>query len=144
LKVPDEIETMQNLELGGVKFTEQTGLPFKVEKALFAPNQGQFNPAMYCRGLADFVHGDGSQIFINSRVKDLKNLEGDLIQITTDLGAQAKFRSVVMATHTPIGLHPLLQTRLFPMRSYATAIRVSNPPPFGLYWDTAVRVFKMF
>jgi glycine/D-amino acid oxidase-like deaminating enzyme/nitrite reductase/ring-hydroxylating ferredoxin subunit len=137
-EVKEEFTAMHDLGASVQLIVDKTsiGLPFDVKTAFRAPNLAQFNPADYCRGLAGFVHGDGCSVFEGTRVRELKQAP-DGVVVFVDGGASLSCRNVVMATHTPIGLDVALQTRLFPKRSYVIAIKVSNPPAAGIYWDTA-------
>ncbi len=76
-------------------------------------------------------------IFENTRVTNTKDDEPCLVQCGQN--ASIRCRHIVMATHTPIGVHVTMHTAVYPMRSYVMAVRVANttPVPQGLFWDTA-------
>jgi glycine/D-amino acid oxidase-like deaminating enzyme/nitrite reductase/ring-hydroxylating ferredoxin subunit len=132
-----EFAAMQQAQVLGATMVsgEATGLPFRVDSAIQCPQQGQFNPAAYCKALGAFIHdGDRGTVFEASRVGSFD--ESDTSVVHLDGGGEIECRSIVLATHTPIGLHASLQTRLKPQRSYVVAVRVPKAlVPSRLYWD---------
>ena len=50
---------------------EDKNLPFKTAATLKMPNQACFHPIKYIDALAEYIDGDGSAIYENSRVVDI-------------------------------------------------------------------------
>ncbi|NJM06903.1 FAD-dependent oxidoreductase [Candidatus Gracilibacteria bacterium] len=115
---------------------DQIDLPFVVHGAIAFANQGQFDPYAYCSGLARFVDGDGSYVFEESRVAEVR--DGQPCQVLLAGGAGEVIAPVaVMATHTVINDVLLFQPRIRAYRSYVYAFhsaRAANGVT-GLYWD---------
>jgi glycine/D-amino acid oxidase-like deaminating enzyme/nitrite reductase/ring-hydroxylating ferredoxin subunit len=103
--------------------------------AMRVPDQAKFHPRKYLLGLAAHVEGEGSHIFERSLVEEAVEMRDGWTVRTHDAVIQAKH--LILATHSPFGLRPALQTHLEPMQTYALAAegpRGALPP--GLYWDT--------
>lgn len=132
-----------------VSRTFNVPLPFEVEEAILVPDQAVFDPLRYVQALALRFTEQGGLIFENSRVvsvaNDVKNdvkqaAEGAGCNVQTESGA-ITCQDVVLATHTPIGFRPAIQSRLEAMRSYVIGIRSDDPMDNhlddALYWDMA-------
>jgi glycine/D-amino acid oxidase-like deaminating enzyme/nitrite reductase/ring-hydroxylating ferredoxin subunit len=118
-----------------VNRTFNVPLPFNVEEAIMVPEQARFHPLKYVQALALAFHKNGGRVFENSRVSQLvPPANGQDFQVMTQ-GGQVIAKDVVLATHTPIGVRPLTQARLEPMRSYIIGVRSSDPLGDALYWD---------
>ena len=103
-----------------VSRTFNVPLPFEVEEAILVPDQAIFDPLRYVQTLALKFYENGGLLFENSRV----------VSIDTDVKREAKqederaacsvktesaivtCKDVVLATHTPIGFRPGIQSRL--------------------------------
>ena len=132
-----------------VSRTFNVPLPFEVEEAILVPDQAIFDPLRYVQTLALKFYENGGLLFENSRV----------VSIDTDVKREAKqederaacsvktesaivtCKDVVLATHTPIGFRPGIQSRLEAMRSYVIGVRCAdlekNRLDDALYWDLA-------
>ncbi len=99
--------------------------------ALKIDRQGAFDPVAYLRDLASLYLQNGGKIFTHSSVD---NFEGTTLVTAT---GQVKAKKIVWATHTPLGLNPILQSVVSPVRSFITIYRVKKPIPKALFWDTA-------
>jgi glycine/D-amino acid oxidase-like deaminating enzyme/nitrite reductase/ring-hydroxylating ferredoxin subunit len=111
-------------------------LPFVVHGAIEFADQAQFDPYAYCIGLAKYVHGDGSYVFEQSRVAEMR--DGQPCQVVLVDGAGEVIAPVaVMATHAVINDVLLFQPRIRAYRSYVFAFRSAraNTLVNGLYWD---------
>lgn len=112
-------------------------LPFPAfsVSALRFERQAVFQPLRYLEGLAHAVAGDGSHVFERTRVTRWDG--GSPCRLRAASGATVTAQDIVLATHSPIGLLLSLHTRLEAFTSYVIVARVSDPPPLGLYFDTA-------
>jgi glycine/D-amino acid oxidase-like deaminating enzyme/nitrite reductase/ring-hydroxylating ferredoxin subunit len=107
-------------------------LPFKTVGALKVPNNAQIHATKYLYGIAEYVDGDGSRIYEDTRVMNYE--DGEPCTVITPLG-KITCDSVIVATHTPIGVH-ILHTAVAPYRSYVIACKIKGDLPKGLFWDT--------
>lgn len=78
------------------------------------------NPLKFVFELAKAAKMSGARIYQKSVAREVTSGQVDLDK------AKVKARHVVMATHIPLGLHPLIQNRVFPMRSYVIGARVKE------------------
>jgi glycine/D-amino acid oxidase-like deaminating enzyme/nitrite reductase/ring-hydroxylating ferredoxin subunit len=130
--INDEVSCAKTL---GLKIKENSGcLPFSTSAIFEVQDQAMFNPLNFVMGLAERFVAKSGLLFENSRVA---KIDDDRIgKVHTALGSvQAK--SIVLATHTPIGIYLSLHTRLVPLVSYVMGVKLKNPPSTGLYWDTS-------
>jgi glycine/D-amino acid oxidase-like deaminating enzyme len=67
-KVKAEVEAAQLLGLPA-SYVGETPLPFNVMGAVKFTNQAQFHPRKYILCLAGKIHGGGSYVYENTRVK---------------------------------------------------------------------------
>ena len=109
-------------------------LPHPTAAGLRFERQARFHALKYLAPLAASVPGDGSHVFEGTRVLDVH--DGDPCRVETDAG-RLEARDVIVATHTPVHTRVFFHTKQHAYRSYAIAARLRNPPPDGLYWDTA-------
>ena len=103
--------------------TYDTGLPFPTLAAMRFDDQSQFHPCKYVVGLAATLAGEGCYVFENSRVMDWSP-----DTVATNEG-RVKARTVIMATHMPLGqvgtfyaeayphMHPVIVGRVDPGRA---------------------------
>jgi glycine/D-amino acid oxidase-like deaminating enzyme/nitrite reductase/ring-hydroxylating ferredoxin subunit len=105
-------------------------LPIDAAKILRVEDQAQFQPLEYVRQLAQRIGGEDCLIFENTRVTAI---DDDPAVVHTTHG-KVHCQHVVIATHTPIGIH-LVQSQLEVVREYGIAapLHDSMPEP-GVYW----------
>jgi glycine/D-amino acid oxidase-like deaminating enzyme/nitrite reductase/ring-hydroxylating ferredoxin subunit len=128
IKQEVEVEEAAGLPVSLVTDTE---LPFDVPAALRMENQAQFHPRKYLLSLAATILGDGSHVFENSCVEDVKH--GEPCEVKTQHGV-LRARDVILATHLPFLDSGLFFTKAYPHRSYAVAAPIgSAPDPDGMY-----------
>ena len=108
-------------------------LPFDIADAFSIERQAIINPMKYVQGLAEQFRAEGGLIFEASPVKGIHS-EGSGFMVETERG-WIDADEVVVATHTPIGFRPAVQTRLEPLRSYVIGIRTDELPEDALFWD---------
>jgi glycine/D-amino acid oxidase-like deaminating enzyme/nitrite reductase/ring-hydroxylating ferredoxin subunit len=111
-----------------VEMVDSAGLPFQVYGAVRLADQLQLHPVKYTQGLAAAVARDGSYVFENSRVVDVR--EGSPCVVRTREGT-VRAADVVVATHYPILDRGGYFARLDAQRSYCLAARLSatDAPP---------------
>ncbi len=110
-------------------------LPFATGAAVRFPNQAQFQPLAYVRGLAEAVRRRGGQIITGARV--LKVDEGTPVRLHCEGGATVCARALVIATNTPIIDVFAIHTKQAAYRSYVIGLEVAKGSvERALYWDT--------
>jgi glycine/D-amino acid oxidase-like deaminating enzyme/nitrite reductase/ring-hydroxylating ferredoxin subunit len=97
------------------------------------PNQAQFQPLKYYRGIAESIVRHGGQIFTETHASDIKSNKA-----ITSTGHIVKAKHIVIATNAPIvDKISKLYVRQFAYRTYVIAARIAKGSvPKALYWDT--------
>jgi glycine/D-amino acid oxidase-like deaminating enzyme/nitrite reductase/ring-hydroxylating ferredoxin subunit len=133
LRQEAEVERKAGL---AVSLVDETPLPFPVAAALRLENQAQFHPRKYLLALAATIPGDGSHVFEQTRVHDVKH--GEPCEVLADQGT-LRASDVIIATHLPILDRGLFFTKAYPHRSYAIAAPIGQAPdPGGMYISSGV------
>ncbi len=113
-----------------VSYVEDIPLPSHIKAGVIYKNQAEFHPRKYLLGLSKEISGDGSYIFENTRVLEVK--EGNLYEVRTDHGS-IKADNIVVATHFPIYDPDSLYTQMKITRSYILAYYAKEPYPDGMF-----------
>lgn len=124
-----EVEIAPKLGLP-ISYVEDIPLPSKIKAGVVYQNQAEFHPRKYLLGLSKEISGEGSRIFENTRVLEVK--EGNPYEIVTDQGS-IRADNVVVATHFPIYDPDSLYAQLKITRSYILAYYAKEPFPEGMY-----------
>ena len=128
LRQEAEVERQAGL---ATRLVDETPLPFPVAVALRLEKQAQFHPRKYLLALAATIPGDGSHVFENSRVQDVKH--GTPCEVVAAQGV-VRATDVILATHLPFEDSSLFFTKAYPHRSYAVAAPLADAPdPEGMY-----------
>jgi glycine/D-amino acid oxidase-like deaminating enzyme/nitrite reductase/ring-hydroxylating ferredoxin subunit len=99
-------------------------------KTLRVEDQAQFQPLAYVRQLAQRIGSEDCLIFENTRVTAIED-EPAVVHTTH---GKVHCQHVVIATHTPIGIH-LVQSQLEVVREYGIAAPLHDSlPEAGVYW----------
>jgi glycine/D-amino acid oxidase-like deaminating enzyme/nitrite reductase/ring-hydroxylating ferredoxin subunit len=126
----DEVEAARRVGVLA-ELTTQTDLPFPVLGAIRVDGQAQFHPQKFLQGLAEKIVGDGSHVFEQTRVTDVRSADGYVV--LTD-HAEVRARHVVLATHLPFLDSGLFFAKAHPQKSYAIATQVEPAKaPLGMY-----------
>ena len=116
-------------------YVDETPLPFPVAGAVRLDDQAQFHPRKYLLALAATLPGDGSHVFENTQVEDVK--EAAPCEVRTAGGRTVHATDVVVATHLPILDRGLFFTKAHPHRSYAVAAPLDQADaPDGMFLNT--------
>ncbi len=110
-------------------------LPFTTDEGSMVGNQARFHPLKYVQGLARLFTNAGGRIFENSQVQSVQSGSRKTLHAIETAQGRIHAEEIVLATHTPIGLRPALQSRLTPLRSYIIGIRADNGLEDALFWD---------
>ncbi|MDQ3533621.1 MAG: FAD-dependent oxidoreductase [Actinomycetota bacterium] len=128
--IKQEVEAARRAGLD-VSYVSDLDLPYPIAGAIRLEDQAQFHPSKYLLALAADIPGDGSHVFENSRVTELK--EGEPCEAITD-GGRVLATDVIMATHYPFWDRGLFFPRIHPKRSYALAGPIdASVAPEGMY-----------
>ncbi len=103
--------------------------PFKCQAMLALKNMAQFDPLAFLYPLAKASKRLGCRIFQQTKARSVSENE-----VVTD-EATIKASHVVMATHTPLGFHPVLQGKVFPFQSYVIGAKIKEKFPCALFQD---------
>jgi glycine/D-amino acid oxidase-like deaminating enzyme/nitrite reductase/ring-hydroxylating ferredoxin subunit len=104
-------------------------LSFMSGKTLRLEQQAQFHPLKYVRGLAHVLSAK-CEIFEKSPALEIDSAKG----IVRCAGGEIQADCVVIATHVPKGVQPVIQMRLSPIREQAVAAKVRESIDPGIYW----------
>lgn len=125
-----EAATRAGIPVEKVKGTPVPSLGPKT--ALRFPDQAQFHPLKYLRGLFDAIQREGGQVYTQTHAHDI----GD-DHVTTSDGYVLKAHHIVVATNTPVHLTMTMHTKQAPYRSYVIAGQIpKSSVPAALYWGT--------
>lgn len=103
-----------------------------IQGAIKFPNQAQFNPRKYLKGLVKKIIENGGEIYEESIAEKVKK-DGDLYMIYTDKGT-IKAKYVVIATHYPIiNIPGFYFLKMYQEASYAIAIETEEAKFSGMY-----------
>jgi glycine/D-amino acid oxidase-like deaminating enzyme/nitrite reductase/ring-hydroxylating ferredoxin subunit len=109
-------------------------LPFQIAGAMRVENQAQFDPRRYLLSLASRIPGEGSHVFEESLVRDIRESGGSPCEVTTEQGVVFA-RDVVVATDAAMVNRFFLHTKIAAYRTYAVSYSGKLAP--GLFWDNA-------
>jgi glycine/D-amino acid oxidase-like deaminating enzyme/nitrite reductase/ring-hydroxylating ferredoxin subunit len=128
----EEVEAARRAGVSA-ELTTETDLPFPVLGAVRIDAQAQFHPQKFLQGLAAQIVGDGSHVFEQTRVRDVRS--GDHCVVSTDQSEGAlRGCHVVLATHLPFLDRGLFFAKAHPQKSYAVAAQIAqSQAPFGMY-----------
>jgi glycine/D-amino acid oxidase-like deaminating enzyme/nitrite reductase/ring-hydroxylating ferredoxin subunit len=112
--------------------TTDTDLPYEVAAAVRVDQQAQFDPAAWCRGVADALAVAGVRVFESTRAEQIRGSD-DGLRVPTANGAEVTARHAIVATHMPFLDRGLFFARTGPQRSYAVAGPGGGTIPQGMY-----------
>jgi glycine/D-amino acid oxidase-like deaminating enzyme/nitrite reductase/ring-hydroxylating ferredoxin subunit len=118
----------------GIKasFLSEIPLPITIKGAMRFDNQAQFHPRKYLLTLAQDIPGNGSYIFEQTKVVDVK--EDKPSRVITASGNKVIAHKVIIASHYPCyEAMGLFFTRIYPERSYILGIKAKEKFPGGMY-----------
>ncbi|MBA2242694.1 MAG: FAD-binding oxidoreductase, partial [Chthoniobacterales bacterium] len=109
---------------------------FDTGPAIRFPNQAQFHPLHYLRGLARAIERGGGRIYTGTRVLEVEG--GEDAHVTTQDGHTVHAGSLVVASNTPINDRFVMHTKQAPYTTYVIGVRVpKGMVTRALFWDTA-------
>lgn len=106
-----------------VEWVQNIPFPTKAKRSIHLPHQARFNPKTYIDGLAKAFIALGGQLFEQTEIKSAEEKNGRCIACTDRYSIVA--RHMIMATHTPKGIH-VMQMMAAPYRSYVVAAKLTD------------------
>jgi glycine/D-amino acid oxidase-like deaminating enzyme/nitrite reductase/ring-hydroxylating ferredoxin subunit len=130
-KIREEAQTASELGIEA-SYLEEIPLPLKIKAAVRFDKQAQFHPLKFLIPLAKKITNNGGQIFEHSRIVNIE--EDNKYILTTSQGKKVTAEKVIIASHYPCyNKHGLYFARIYPERSYVTAIKAKENYPGGMY-----------
>ncbi len=129
--VDDEYIATRESGLNTELLEEVAGIENQPGPFLQFPNQAQFHPLKYLRGLAEAIIKNGGEIYTESRANEITK------EYVKAKGFKVKAEYVVVTTNTPVNDRVTMHTKQFPYRTYVIACEVpkGSVKP-ALWWDT--------
>ena len=107
-------------------------MPFNIAGGIKLENQAQFHPVKYMYGLAETIKRYDGLIFTNSKVKDIKRVNGKYVVYGEEYKIKSKY--VVLASHYPfINVPGFYFSKMYQVTSYAIAIETEKNIPEGMF-----------
>lgn len=111
---------------------------FDTHRAIRFPQQGQFHPLKYLRGLSAAITKHGGRIFTGTKVTEA--IGGENARVTTADHFNVLTKSIVVATNSPINDRYVIHTKQAPYTTYVIGLRMKHGDVTrALFWDTAER-----
>jgi glycine/D-amino acid oxidase-like deaminating enzyme/nitrite reductase/ring-hydroxylating ferredoxin subunit len=129
-----ELEATHRVGINTTEIVERAPLPsFNTGPCIRFPNQAQFQPLKYLRGLSQAIIKNGGQIYTETHAQEV-NSEG----IKTVNGYTVKAKNIVVATNAPIiDKVSKIYDKQDAYRTYVIGAKIKKDAiPTALYWDT--------
>jgi len=130
-KIEKEVEAASSL---GIKasYEDHIPLPFNIRAAIKFDNQAQFHPLKYLLSIAKEIPSDGSEIFENTKVVDIK--DGEKCTVITESGKRVTANKVIIASHFPCyDGRSMYFARLYAEKSYVLGVKIKEKFPEGMF-----------
>jgi glycine/D-amino acid oxidase-like deaminating enzyme/nitrite reductase/ring-hydroxylating ferredoxin subunit len=136
-QLEDELKATHRCGLTETELVERAPIKdFDTGRALRFPDQAQFHPLLYLKGLAAAIRRDGGRIYTGVHADKIEGGRKSARVETSDERVITAF-AVVVATNTPVNDRFAIHTKQAPYITYVIGARV--PPGSvqkALYWDT--------
>ena len=130
-KIQDEAAAITSLGIDA-EFVTECDLPLDILGAVKLKNQAQFHPRKYALGLCRSILKNNGQIYINTKVYDVKHEENQYTTYTETGKITSKY--VVLATHYPIINAPgFYFLKMYQERSYIIGVETNSALFDGMY-----------
>lgn len=134
----DTIQTLRDEHAATLKAGLQTeliegmpGIRNEYGTALRFPNQAQFHPLKYLRGLCDAIIKNGGEIYTTTHADEIKENKVRANEFTITAN------QVVVATNSPVNDLVTMHTKQHPYRTYVIGALVpKGTVTYALWWDT--------
>ncbi|MGE0243904.1 MAG: NAD(P)/FAD-dependent oxidoreductase, partial [Nitrososphaeraceae archaeon] len=131
-----ELEATHRAGITNTKIISKVpNLSFDSGPCLLFPNQAQFHPLKYLKGLSKAIIDNGGKIFTETHIQDILP---SLNQVKTLDGYTAFAKNIVIATNAPIvDKISKIYDKQQAYRTYVIGARIKKDKiPRALYWDT--------
>ena len=99
--------------------------------SLHYPNQGQFHPMKYLKGLTEAFIRLGGKVYTETHVNDIKEKE------LKANGFVVNANHIVVATNSPVNDRVTMHTKQYPYRTYVVGVKIpKDAVKHALWWDT--------
>ena len=129
-----ELEATHRIGINTTEIVERAPLQsFNTGSCIRFPNQAQFQPLKYLRGLSQAIIKNGGQIYTETHAQEVNS---DGIKTVNDYRVKAK--NIVVATNAPIiDKTSKIYDKQDAYRTYVIGARIKKDAiPTALYWDT--------
>ena len=129
-----ELEATHRIGINTTEIVERAPLQsFNTGSCIRFPNQAQFQPLKYLRGLSQAIIKNGGQIYTETHAQEVNS---DGIKTVNDYRVKAK--NIVVATNAPIiDKTSKIYDKQDAYRTYVIGARIKKDAiPIALYWDT--------
>ncbi|HEY9487565.1 MAG TPA: FAD-dependent oxidoreductase [Chryseosolibacter sp.] len=129
--IDEEFVTTNKHGIRTEKIQGVPGMAGETGVCLRFPDQAQFHPLKYMKGLADIIVRNGGSIYTETHIEDIAKTGVRSKEFVIDA------EHIVVATNTPINNWVTMHTKQFPYRTYVIGGLVpKNSIRPGLWWDT--------
>ncbi|MEO7867376.1 MAG: FAD-dependent oxidoreductase [Candidatus Eisenbacteria bacterium] len=120
----------------GLQWSERAPLlPFETGRCLHFPDQAQFHPLRYLRGLVEAIQRNGGLIVTNAHAS--KITPGRPGQVVVKDGPTIVADEIVMATNTPVHSRLAMHAKQSAYRTFVIGVEIPRGSvPQALYYDT--------
>lgn len=133
----DELDATHRAGIPTAMLKEVPGIAVEKGPCLQYPNQAQFHPMKYLKGLADAITRKGGKIYTETHAEDIK--QGKL----KANGHTVTANHIVVATNTPVNDLVTMHTKQAAYRTYVIGATIpKHVLPSALWWDTGDRESK--
>ena len=132
----EELAAAQRAGHHNAKFLDvPPNVGFAIGPCLKFPDQAQFHPLKYIRGLVRGLDAFGTPIYPHSRVTEVQG--GERAFVETADGFRVSCEHIVVATNSPFNNRFVLHTKQASYRSYVIGLQIpAGTIQQALYWDT--------
>ena len=127
----DELAASHRAGLNTIMLETTPGFASGEGPCLEFPDQGQFHPLKYLKGIAEAFVSKGGELYTETRVTDIS--EGEV----RANGHVVKANAIVVATNTPINDIFTIHTKQYAYRTYVVGVKIPKGTVApALWWDT--------
>jgi glycine/D-amino acid oxidase-like deaminating enzyme/nitrite reductase/ring-hydroxylating ferredoxin subunit len=131
-----ELQAAHRAGLEDVRRVDRPPLPsFDLGPALHFPQQAQFHPVKYLKGLTAAIARRGGRICGHTHAVEIS--DGSPTRVTTRGGHTITAAATVVATNTPINDRVVIHTKQAAYRTFVIGMKIaSGSVPHAQFWDT--------
>ncbi len=127
----EELEATNRYGINTALLENIPGLAGVKSVCLHYPNQAQFHPMKYLKGLTEAFTKLGGKIYTETHVNDIKENE------LKANGFTVKANHIVVATNSPVNNTVTMHTKQYPYRTYVVGVKIpKDTVKYALWWDT--------